>query len=80
MSETRWRRSEYMSSATLLIVAGWIWWASARVDRWDMVIDPVKGNDALHSRVTIIETTMKDKQDAEMRILMDIRRDMERRK
>ena len=57
----KWRRSEWISISTLLMVGGWIWWASAKATVWDGDIergrDPKKGFDALDTRVTIIETT-----------------------
>lgn len=30
-----WRRSEFLSAATLLTVAGWIWYASSKNTEWD---------------------------------------------
>lgn len=30
-----WRRSELLSAATLLTVAGWIWYASSKNTEWD---------------------------------------------
>lgn len=71
-----WRRSEIISLGTLLTVAGWIWYASGKVTKWDVVEDMNKGNDALDRRVTIIETHIQDN-DAEMlRLLRDIRRNV----
>jgi hypothetical protein len=80
MSEgTKWRRSEYISVATLTLVISSFWWAATHVDHWNIVDDAECGNKKLCERMTVMETTVKDKQDAEMRILVDIRRDLERR-
>ncbi len=36
-----WRRSEWISMSTLIIVAGWIWWASAKAAAWDLTAQQV---------------------------------------
>lgn len=33
--KVNWRRSETISMGTLILVAGWIWWASAKTNSWD---------------------------------------------
>lgn len=63
MHENKWRRSEWISITTLVMVAGWIWWASAKVNAWDVVSDPQIGNNALGTRVTRLETHISDKDD-----------------
>lgn len=37
-----WRRSEWISFATLLTISGWIWWASSRTVVWDETANEVK--------------------------------------
>lgn len=37
-----WRRSEFISLSTLVIVASWIWWASAKANAWDANEQEVK--------------------------------------
>lgn len=75
---TRWRRSEYISIGTVVMVAGWIWYASAKVQTYDVVCDPNKGNDALDRRMTTMETHVRDKDDEILRQLGVIFRKIDR--
>lgn len=69
-----WRRSETISISTILVVAGWIWYTSAKVTIYNVVSDPRKGNDALDTRMTVVETHIKDKDDEISRQLAAIYR------
>ena len=77
-----WRRSEWLSVGTLVMVAGWIWWASSRVSAWDqvdtVVCDAHKGNDALNDRVTTLETHISDRDDEITRQLSAIYRKLDK--
>lgn len=79
LDQIKWRRSDALSITTLLTVLGWIVWVSVHVDHWNVVDDGRKGNEALNDRVTVIEAKQETYHDQEMRILSDIRRDLERR-
>lgn len=62
-AQMNWRRSDIISISTLFVVLGWVWFASAKVAKWDVVCDPKKGNDVLDTRVTVVETYLFDMKD-----------------
>lgn len=55
-----WRRSEFISISTFLVVAGWIWWASAKTSTLDAAVEDIKTLKPVvwqnKSRVDILET------------------------
>lgn len=62
-----WRRSEWISAATLLIVAGWIWAASSRnstLDQDTKTINEMKPKVDAHSeQLAAIIATLADVKD-----------------
>lgn len=81
MGELRWRRSDWISVGTLVLVASWIWIASAKSSALDenirQVADPVKGLDAQDRRLTSLETHVRDKDDEILRALAVINRKLD---
>ena len=77
MTEHKWRRSDFISIATLLTVATWIWFASAKVSLVDQDIqrgnDSHKGFDALDNRVTTLEVRGADWHEQEVALLVGLR-------
>lgn len=71
----KWRRSDVISTTTLLTLAVWIWYAAGKVSKWDMVSDIKKGNDALDTRITVVETYLSDMRDDLKYIRRQVKRD-----
>lgn len=52
-----WRRSELISLGTLLTLASWIWWASAKANAWDetaLIVKEMKPTQDDHSKVLAV--------------------------
>lgn len=62
-----WRRSEMISFTTFITVISWIWWASGKVNAWDMAqkqIQEVVPTVEEHGKeLAVIESSLNDIKD-----------------
>jgi hypothetical protein len=60
----RWRRSDTISLSTLIVLAGWIWYASAKASAWDETVQTVNQmNPKVEThgqQLSAIEATLSD--------------------
>lgn len=62
-----WRRSEFISAATLITLAGWIAWASSKKTVWDqtaVTVDIIRPKLELHDQqLAVINAKLDDIQE-----------------
>lgn len=62
-----WRRSEFISISTLLVVASWIWYASGKSTNWDIAasdISQIKPKvESDERQLSVIVARLEDMQD-----------------